>query len=224
MAGYGADQHHVDNALRGRALAGRPITRNIDLCGTPDGSATVTRARPPSRAPVLRIVAAPSTICWSPPGRCPSPADIRAGPRTAVTASARTRLPLTSTSTRAASVIRLIALSRRRLSSSGPVTTAWAPGSPFVAKYAWYGVPYKAGEETRCVRLAPNTAVAHSAATAITVPSNAVPTGMGCAPRLRSSAYWTPISTLGGAPVTATALTRGTAAVRGGSRPPSNRA
>ena len=88
----------------------------------------------------------------------------------------------------------VIAWSLRRPSSSGPVTTDWDLAPPSEAKYTWNGAPYSAGEETRCVRLAPKTAVAHSAATAITVPSSAVATGSP--PRPRSSACRIPISAL----------------------------
>jgi hypothetical protein len=64
--------------------------------------------------------------------------------------------------------------------------------------------------EVSRVRLAPNTAVAHSAATASTMPSSAVPTGTGWRPRPRSSAYRIPISALGGAPAQAAARTSAT--------------
>ena len=52
----------------------------------------------------------------------------------------------------------------------------------------------------RCERLAPNTAVPHSAITASTVASRALPTGTLAPPLLRSSALRTPITMLGGAP------------------------
>ena len=74
------------------------------------------------------------------------------------------------------------------------------------------------------VRLAPNTAVAHSAATASTMPSSAVPTGTGCRPRPRSSAYRIPISALGGAPIQATARTSAAGTGRRGGAPRSSRA
>ena len=66
------------------------------------------------------------------------------------------------------------------------------------------------------VRLAPNTVVADSAVTASTVPSRALPTGTGGRPRPRSSAYRTPMSTLGGAPAAATARTTDRARPPGG--------
>ena len=112
----------------------RPITWNLVTCGAPAGSATVTRTVPPSGAPVARIVATPSMMSRSPRGRRPSTADSRAGPRTGVITTVRTCLPLTLTSTNAPSVICLIAGSLRRLASSGPVTRAWDPGSPLLAK------------------------------------------------------------------------------------------
>ncbi len=74
------------------------------------------------------------------------------------------------------------------------------------------------------VRLAPNTAVAHSAATASTMPSSAVPTGTGCRPRPCSSAYRIPISALGGAPIPATARTSVTGTARRGGPSRSSRA
>src|ERR1700728_579467 len=55
----------------------------------------------------------------------------------------------------------------------------------------------------RCERLAPKTAVPQSAITANTVPRMALPTGMGAPPLLRSRAFWTPITVLGGNPVAA---------------------
>ena len=66
------------------------------------------------------------------------------------------------------------------------------------------------------VRLAPNTVVADSAVTASTVPSRALPTGTGMRPRPRSSAYRTPMSTLGGAPAAATVRTTDRARPPGG--------
>ena len=121
-----------------------------------------------------------------------------------------------------ATVIRSISRSWRRLVSTGPVIADPDP-VPSLANSAWNGTPYSAGEEMSRVRLAPNTAVAHSAATASTMPSSAVPTGTGCRPRPRSSAYRTPISALGGAPIQATARTSATGTGRRGG-PPRSRA
>ena len=110
------------------------MTRNRAAWGRPAGSETVTRTVPPTRAPVARIVATPSMMSRSPRGSRPSTADSSAGPRTGVMVTLRTCWPLTLTSTKAPSVIREMARSFRRLPSSGPVTTAWAPGVPLLAK------------------------------------------------------------------------------------------
>jgi len=112
----------------------RPMTRKLASCGLPAGSVIVTRTVPPSRAFVARIVAAPSMMSRSPPGRRPSTADSRTGPRGGVTATVRTWLPLTLISTKAPRVICSMAGSFSRLSSSGPVTTDWDPGVPSPAK------------------------------------------------------------------------------------------
>src|SRR5689334_9804081 len=101
-----------------------------------------------------------------------------AGPRTGATASTPTWRPFRVAVTVVAREIRAIPGSRRRPASSGPVTTAPGP-DPWLANDTWNGTPYSAGEDSRWARLPPNTAVAHSAATASTVPSRAVPTGAG---------------------------------------------
>src|SRR5262249_2666822 len=80
--------------------------------------------------------------------------------------------------------------------SSGPLITAMSPEFPLGEKYAWNGSPYSDGVARRCARLAPKTAVAHNAATAIAVPASAVPAG--CPDRPRSSACRRPISALTG--------------------------
>ena len=112
----------------------RPMTRNGAAWAWPAGSDTVTRTVPPTRAPVARIVATPSMMSRSPRGSRPSTADSSAGPRTGVMVTVRTCWPLTLTATKAPRVICEMARSFRRLSSSGPVTTAWDPGSPSLAK------------------------------------------------------------------------------------------
>src|SRR6266566_5285932 len=202
----------------------RPTTRNRAVCVAPvTGLGTVTRTVPPGRAPMARIVAAPSMMSRSPRGSRPSTAEMSAGPRTAFIASERTCRPLASISAVVTRVIRVIAGSRRRLVSSAPVRTAPDP-VPWLVNSAWNGAPYSAGEVMSRVRLAPNTAVAHSAATAITMPSSAVPTGTGRRPRPRSSACRTPITALGGAPVPASARTSGAGAARRGGSPRCRRA
>ncbi len=93
---------------------------------------------------------------------------------------------------------------------------------PSLANCAWKGAPYSAGVKTRWARLAPKTAVPHSAASASTLPSSAVPTGTGSRPRPRSSAYLMPMTAAGGAPPLAAALTTAAGSGRGaGSRPSS---
>ena len=67
--------------------------------------------------------------------------------------------------------------------------------------FSWKGSPYSLGVAVRCDRLAPKTAVPHSAITAKTVASRALPTGTLAPPLLRSSALRIPITTLGGAPI-----------------------
>jgi len=112
----------------------RPITRKRATRDAPAGSETVTRTFPPRWAPVARMVATPSMMSRSPCGRRPSTADNRAGPRTGVITIVRTCLPLMLTSTNAPSVSCLMAWSRRRLSSTGPVTFACDPGNPSLLK------------------------------------------------------------------------------------------
>ena len=82
----------------------------------------------------------------------------------------------------------------RRVGSDGP---------PFGLKLSWNGSPYNLGVAVRCERLAPKTAVPHSAITASTVPRKALPTGTVDPPLLRCRAFRTPITALGGAPVAA---------------------
>ena len=86
-----------------------------------------TRTRSPACTPALRIVEAPSTICLGPRGIWPSTVEIRAAPRRARSATARTGPPLTSISGRLARVILAIAWSCRRLVRSRPVSTAPDP-------------------------------------------------------------------------------------------------
>ena len=157
-----------------------PTTRNAAARGAPSGDVTVTRTVPPMRVPASRMVVTPSAISWSPAGSRPSAVDSSTGPRTAAVASARTLTVPTVIAGTVTAVIRSIAGSR--MSSLTRFAGGLAPGAEDVMT-AWNGSPYSSGEAIRCARLAPNTAVAHSAAIAATAPVKAVRTGADRAPR-----------------------------------------
>src|SRR5665213_2768572 len=153
----------------------------------------------PTWAPTSLMVAAPSAI-WPPLlGSCPSTVEKRSGPRTGDAATVHViTLLIDSSPPPAPLVIALMAPScsrlARRMGSDGP---------PFGLKLSWNGSPYNFGVAVRCERLAPKTAVPHSAVTASTVPSKALPIGTVPPPLLRSSALRIAITALGGAPVVA---------------------
>ena len=118
----------------------------------------------------------------------------------AVPAIAPTATWLTEISVAMPSVIPLTALLCSRLLKRTGSGLAPLPGS---VKLSWNVSPYSLGVAVRCERLAPKTAVPHSAMTARTVPRRALPTGTAAPPVLRSRAFRTPITALGGAPIAA---------------------
>ena len=111
-----------------------PDHRNRFVRGVPSGSVTVTWTDRPMRAPAARMVPAPSAISPSPKGSRPSAADSSTGPRTGVTAAARTLILLTVIAGTLTSVTRSIAGSRASAASRPglvgragprPLTNAW---------------------------------------------------------------------------------------------------
>ena len=177
-----------------------PTTRKLRTLVAPpadEDSDSAMRTVEPTRAPVWRIVFAPSTTSLLAAGGRPSTIVTRTGPRMLCPATASTTWPLMLTSPPTPAVMAAIP-GRSRSSSS----RAFCAAEPVLltendASNAW---PYCAGVLVRWVRLAPNTPVPQRTATARTAPTRAELTGTAVRPRPRSRALRIPMSALGGAP------------------------